>query len=307
MISHRYRCIYVKVPKCGSTALTDWFIDQGRGRHSYRPWWQGGLLPERMQSVTQLMNLYPDYATFTFLRDPHERFVSLYRHALRNAADARGVFPAEYGTLAEYAELCRELLNDLGSLWGADLRGFFRDHGEREYGPRRIPLSLLRFEIGHIRPQTEFLPDCNPLRLFGVARADAAPLSFIGRVERMDEDFRRLGAMLGMPPASLPVRNASGSGTGAERARSYRRCYDAATRRLVEDIYAADFTFLDRDFEAGAGPVRRAAPPRTARRLCGRLAHTLWSSQIRFEQRIRARAPLRRLLRPLRRLRDLPR
>ncbi|WP_425154592.1 sulfotransferase family 2 domain-containing protein [Candidatus Palauibacter sp.] len=93
MISHRYRCIYIKVPRCGSTSLRDWFLDHGSGRHSFKPCWYGGLLPDRIQSVTRLMNLYPDYATFTFVRDPYERFVSLYllaRPIPRETAAGRG-------------------------------------------------------------------------------------------------------------------------------------------------------------------------------------------------------------------------
>ncbi|WP_419164830.1 hypothetical protein [Candidatus Palauibacter sp.] len=55
MISHRYRCIYIKVPRCGSTTLRDWFLDHGSGRHSFKPGWYGGILPDRMQSVTRVM------------------------------------------------------------------------------------------------------------------------------------------------------------------------------------------------------------------------------------------------------------
>ena len=37
MISHRHRCIYVKVPKCAGTSVLDWFVTHGGGRHSFRP------------------------------------------------------------------------------------------------------------------------------------------------------------------------------------------------------------------------------------------------------------------------------
>ena len=37
MISHRYRCIYVKQPKCAGTSVRDWFIAHGGGRHSSAP------------------------------------------------------------------------------------------------------------------------------------------------------------------------------------------------------------------------------------------------------------------------------
>ena len=37
MISHRHRCIYVWVPKCGSTAVADWFAMHGGGGRIIKP------------------------------------------------------------------------------------------------------------------------------------------------------------------------------------------------------------------------------------------------------------------------------
>ena len=65
MISHRYRCIYVKVPKCAGTTVPDWFSMHGKGHRIVKPWWYGGLLCEWVQAVARVMNLYPDYATLT--------------------------------------------------------------------------------------------------------------------------------------------------------------------------------------------------------------------------------------------------
>ena len=152
MISHRRRCICVKVPKCAGTSVLDWLVTHGAGRHSFRPWWYGGLLSERIQGVTRALNLYPDYTTFSFVRNPYERFVSIYLY-LRRLAKAQpgdaGAHPADYGTFREFAELCREVLADFGPLWGREARAFLRAHGDREYGPRRIRLRHLGFVSGH--------------------------------------------------------------------------------------------------------------------------------------------------------------
>ena len=318
MISHRHRCIYVKVPKCASTAVLDWFVSHGGGHHSFRPYWYGGLLSERIQGVTRTLNLYPDYATFTFLRNPYERFVSIYRYLRRLArAQPRGAraHPADYGTPGEFAELCAEVLGDFAGLWGTEARAFFRAHAGRRYGPRGIALRHLGFVTGHARLQTEFLPDCNPGRLFGVARTDDAPLSFIGSVQDMAADWRRLREMLGLGGVALPARNAAKPATGTGRRAGYATFYDGTTRRLVEDIYAADLDFIGCGFEDGRlsvpVPGRRARctaahRPRGAGSVLVRARHRLRSLEIGVGDRILRHDALRRILRPLGRLRGLP-
>ena len=322
MISHRYKCIYVKVPKCASSSVLYWFKTHGKGRHSFKPWWYGGRLSERVQEVTRAMNHYPDYLTFAFVRNPYDRFVSTYLNARRKAvAETRFSDPwvreEDYGTLREFAELCTELLADFGPLWGRDARNFFRANREREYGPRRVPLKYLGFVTDHARLQTDFLPDCHPERLFGVRRVNDDPLSFIGRIETIDEDFSRLADMLGLPGVRLPDRNTSGMGVRREGARRYAADYDAATRRLVEDLYAADLDFTGCGFDDGRPLVAVPAPVapaagrpvrrRSARTLLARAWRRLWSIEVHFEAWILPSATVRRLLRPLKRLRGLPR
>ena len=313
MISHRHRCIYVKVPKCASTSVLEWFLAHGGGGYSFRPYWYGGLLSERIEGVTRTLNLYPDYAAFSFVRNPYARFVSLHLY-LRRLAAARGgdprLQPPDCGGLGEFAELCAEVLADFRPLWGADARAFFLARGRRRYGPRGIELRHLGFVTGHARPQTDFLPDCNPRRLFGVARAQAAPLAFIGAVEDLAADWRKLAELLDLPAAALPARNAATA--GANRG-GYARYYDRATRRLVEDIYAADLDFTGCGFDDGRRPVpvaARPAPPRALRprRAGARLARgwdRLRSFEMGLEGRMLRCAALRRALRPLGRLRGL--
>ncbi len=86
-------------------------------------------LAERIRQVTRLIDLYPGYFTFTFLRNPYRRFLSLYRHATLHAATRAARIPdhpSSNGTLREFAELCTELLADTGDLWGAHANAFFR-------------------------------------------------------------------------------------------------------------------------------------------------------------------------------------
>ena len=318
MISHRHKCIYVKIPKCAGTTVLDWFMAHAGGRHSLTPGWYGGLLSERIQKVAKAIELHPEYFTFSFVRNPYERFVSVYfyvqRRARVRAADIPG-HPDGYGSLPEFAELCCEVLGDFRPRWGREAREFFLENGERRYGPRRIRLRHLGFVTGHARPQADYLPDCNPRRLFGVARANPDPLSFIGTVENFEADFARLARILDLPARELPNRNASGPHTGSERGRRYAGYYDDATRRLVERLYADDLEFTGCDFDrGGAGvpvlapprsrPGTRSAPPRTAGRMLARAWFDLCALEFGIETRIRRFAAARRLLRPLKRLRQ---
>ena len=321
MISHRHRCIYVKVPKCASTSVLEWFVAHGAGRNSFRPFWYGGLQARRLPEVTRLLNLYPDYFTFTFVRCPYRRFVSIWRDARRRAAprfpDPR-TRPAEYGSLREFAELCAELMEDLAPLWGREAQAFFDRNLDREYGPQRIPLRHLLFVSDHARAQVDFLPDRNPQRLFGVRRVNDDPLSFVGRVETLEADFRRLRGMLNLPRAALLAYNASPGPPGADEDCGYRAHYDDATRRLVEALFAADLDFTGARFHDGGVTVAVSGLPSAARRkrpvrrrtpatLPARAWSRLCALEVRAEAWVRRFAALRLVFRPLVRLRGFSR
>ena len=98
-------------------------------------------------------------------------------------------------------------------------------------------MYALGFTFTHARRQVDFLPDRNPERLFGVQRTHPAPVDFIGAVETIDADFARLRERIGLPAVPLLHRNAT-----ADAQAPAVRC-DPATRRLVEQLYAADLAF----------------------------------------------------------------
>ena len=174
-------------------------------------------------------------------------------------------------------------------------------------------LGDLGWSADHLWPQTAFLPDTNRERLFGVRRANADPLSFIGSVGRLDEDFERLRELLGLPAAPLPWRRASGTEAGAERMRRYAARYDGPARRVVEELYAADLEFTGWGFDHGrtavavtgrrdGAPRRRDVPPpwrRPLRTLPARARRWLWSLEAAVGERILRAPGVWRAVRPL--------
>ena len=309
MISHRHRCIYIKTPKCASTTVRNWFVAHAGGLHSFYPAWCPGPLPYRIQMLARALELYPDYFTFTLLRNPYRRFVSLYLSAIRRAerlAPRIPGYPEHFGSLHEFGQLCGELLADVRGLWGREARAFYDDNADRRYGPLGIRLRHLYFIGTHALPQVDFLPDCNPERLFGVARARPQPLSFIGTVETLDADFRRVQNALDLPPLPLPRHNASASAPAAFE--DLRR--NAATRRLIEELYADDLALTGCGLDDAPAPSRRSpdahdsecAPRASAATLIGRGRLAIATFEIDLGERLRRAAPARRVLAPIARL-----
>ena len=289
MISHRHRCLYLTVPKCASTSILQWFLAHGAGRHTYPPSWYPGPLERRIVPAARALALYPDYVLFTFLRDPCARFLSNWRDANRRIAAGYPRQPRGYGSLHDFALLCAELLAETRGLWGAGALAFRAEHADRRYGPHGIALRDLYYLPCHARPQVDFLPGGDPPSLFGVRLARPAAPAFTGRVETLAADFARLRARLGLAGPALPRENATQQDTAP--------AMDAATRRLVEELYAEDYALLAAPPPA---PGDAAAPrPTGVRARLGRARLGLGAAEIALEARIARCAPLRRALAPL--------
>ena len=298
MISHRHRCIYIKVPKCASTSVQEWFIAHGKGRPSFPRYWYPGPLPHRIQWTARALELYPGYFTFTFLRDPYRRFLSLYRHANRTAAHRAGYIahhPKHNGTLREFSLLCAELLAETGKLWGNQARNFLRENATRRYGPLGRELRHLTYVFNHVRPQVDFLPDRNPERLFGIRRSNHSPIGLLGRVETINEDFARLQERLRLPRVPLPQLNTSIPDPPVD--------YDAVTRQLVQELYAEDLALLA-DLPRAISPLSRAAEARPGiRTRFERAKLNLLTMEIALEHQLNRMPAPRSVLAPLARLR----
>ncbi len=230
MISHRHECIFIHIPKCAGTTVEQYFEKLGvAGTASYHCRLLGGL---RTRVLARAINLYPHYFTFTFVRNPFDRFISCYFFGLMRGAKFLG-----YENLQEFTELCAELLT-LGPRWDED--------PERKIGPHQTPARLLKHYVPlHSRRQIDFLLEYNPSSYFGVPRLHSAPCSFVGRRESFDKDFARLLHLLDAPLRPLNSFHVREGGPHPH----YSHYYDKATRRQVEELYARDLEVLGYEFE----------------------------------------------------------
>lgn len=236
MISHKYRCIFIRNPKTASTSIVNYFIKHLGGIHET---WLLTLPVMRRRGLTQVINLFPSYFTFVFVRNPFDRFLSFWHDKFDPQRPLSGTI--RHHSLREYAELAIDL-------WTHS--AFEPDIMDKGMGPHKVPFGELLYDRHHLRHQKVFLLDYNPDYYFNEKRINNAPCSFIGRYENLTEDFRVLLSIIGGPSSyPLPQRNVSFMRWLNNRRQHYSHYYDKTTRRLVERLYACDLDILGYEFE----------------------------------------------------------
>jgi len=208
MISHVHKCIFIHVPKCGGTSI-ECYLREHASALGHLP--EPGLdLTLRREGLAQVLNRHPDYFVFTFVRHPLDRLVSTWRHSLRGGRPYYDR-PVRDLTFAEYVRIVAE---------------------------GRVA-EQSAFDRYHLLPQVTFIPGASRRTLFGISLLPEVACGFVGRFERLDDDFREVCRRLGIVEHILPRRNAAPQETG-DRQRHWSERYDAATIRLVEEHYRDD-------------------------------------------------------------------
>jgi hypothetical protein len=206
-VSHHYGCIFVHVPRTGGSSVEDALALTNESNTEDTTHLSGWIQSEALR---QQGFVSPVLQHLT-LREigrllPRETLTSYFKFAIvRN--------PWE-----------RLLSNYL----------FERNH-YLHFHPRETEYLSLPDYIDQLnpflrQPQTEFI------------RAGEVQLDYLGRFERLDEDFAQIAGCLRQPPGKLAHLNRT-------RHEHYSRYYCAEARRKVENLFAVDIETLGYRFE----------------------------------------------------------
>lgn len=196
--------IFVHIPKNAGTSVAE-ALDMEK------TWHYTALDYRRMLG-------YPAYAwrySFAFVRNPWDRFLSLYRYARLDESRYHSAIDPEsapYGKHEDY---------DLLKNASVEECAHFLDEGRLEHDDF----------INHWRPQTDWLTDENGHTI----------VDFVGRVEAIDDDFQRVSDRLNLPVDTLPVANSSTKSSSSPNAvPEYRSVFTEEAYSLVAEYYRED-------------------------------------------------------------------
>ena len=238
MISHEHRCVFVHIPKVAGQSIETYFLSALgldwasraplllRPRCSVDPVEAPDVLAHltasdytRWKYISE--ELFRSYFSFSFVRDPFSRVVSMYRYL-------------GYERVCTFGDFVQRIL------------------------PGRLWVSMYYF----VRPQHEF-----------VMAADGRVLvDYIGKLERIDDDFASVARSLGFDRGELPrvnVSDNSGARTGRtpvvrrvfegrrltapRKADHWKKYYTPSIVSAVVELYGGDFEAFGYDREVLSG------------------------------------------------------
>ncbi|GAA4887747.1 hypothetical protein GCM10023311_09450 [Flaviramulus aquimarinus] len=226
MISHKYKCIFIHIPKCAGTSiesalghLENYNGRGGQDHRTIRMIEQPYLIPKTFSSKENIMELlrrnkqhhfdktynfrnkykvtkqqYKSYYKFTIVRNPWARAFSWYNNVMRDEMHMK-------------------------------IHGIDKDISFKGF--------LLKFAgKGMISPQLYWLKNFN----------GNIPLDFIGHFENLDEDVHKVFKALNMEDTTLPHKVKS-------EQKDFRDYYDKETNNIILNTYKEEIDLFGYTFE----------------------------------------------------------
>ena len=220
MISHKYKCIFIHIPKTAGTSIEnklELFKDLQRGvqdhrtireieksffTNSFTGFCNGDIirhfkrrLKNRKRGNQYISRRhYNDYFKFTFVRNSWSRVYSWYQNLMRDEIHKRNLGVSDGCSF-------REVLEKYPDHWGLNSQ-----------------LYWITNEKGKI------------------------PLDFIGRFENLEDDFAHVCNVIQLKDKSLPKLIVS------KNSKPYTQFYDDHTKRIVSEKYADEISFFNFKF-----------------------------------------------------------
>ena len=218
MICHKYKCIFVHIPKTAGQSIEHVFLNLlGLSWEEREPLllkfnYDKNLGPPRLAHLKAQeylkynyisQSMFDSYYKFSFVRNPWSRIVSFYNY-----------------------------------------RRYYQLFSFKHFVTKRLKNKILEKDYWFIGPQYEFIMNHN---------GDIV-VDYIGRFENLQNDFNVICNALGLKDAKLPhvnkAREASFMQKFLKKSKiHYSEYYDEETKEIVENAYKKDIQIFNYSFE----------------------------------------------------------
>jgi len=213
-----YRAVYVETPKVACTSIKTALAEilgislRSTGGDPHRIQW-----PTVEMSSSHSGQFFPGLFAFAFVRNPWDRLVSCYRDKIRDEVDGYTYFTIRSGVANCLAR------------FDAFVPGM-------SFGDFVAAVASIRDEDadGHFRSQHTFVTD----------EEGKIGVDFLGRFERLAEDFRFVQERIGLPRNDLPWLQKARNGA------RYTDFYNNETRQIVGARFRQDIEMFGYEFGA---------------------------------------------------------
>ena len=175
MISHKYKCTFLHIPKAAGTSVERFLRDVDSD------------IPAkvlRKRGFSHFLNEHLDYYVFSFVRNPYDRLVSAWKWGqlkFEKEGDLPFYNKERAVSFEEYVSLTTDFdyRKDNENLWS-------------------------EYDEYHTLPQFEFFPHLNGGHYFTDKISVDFTCDFIGRFENLHEDFNKVCSDVGIKELKLP-------------------------------------------------------------------------------------------------------
>ena len=204
-------------------------------------------------NLVEAINSNPDFKLFAFIRNPWDRFVSLYRHSMRVRSHPNNKhFSAKEAKQLSFDEYLEMIIagRSKGSCDALDyfceFDWFHTQYTQVEHFPdyNGDPVLSCRKPFYVKKHQKWNAPISAPNGYLesGIDLSDRK-VEFVGRFENLNEDYLKLQDFLG---TKLPALGKCDHASGGPA--SYKNFYNSRTERLLGNFYKQDVDYFNYSF-----------------------------------------------------------
>ena len=209
MISHKYKFIFILLPKTGTTSIQSYLVKKDRKIPHLGTARHYDVINENVK----------DYCKISVSRNPYARMVSLWKYWKRKL-EAEGVLVGDFHDFVTNLQCYRDKIKEV---------------------IKSVSMSRIYGNTKSEYQQIHFVSCFEGISVATDSHLTGDDIDYWIKFENLQEDFNFVCDKIGIPQKKLPHFNKS-------KHKHYTEYYDDETREIVAEKYAKDIEYFNYEF-----------------------------------------------------------